>query len=176
MAVAAISRRGSHHESFLYCLPGLYADFHRDSHRISYLARNTMTTTRNGNGNGKKWIAISLPILAAAAGVLGFIYGVGQRGGKITEVVEWKNETAPRIERMDAKGTISFELFHIQYDKEQAQQYERIKELERKAEQIEVLKARLDALEKERKIKNEIGDFLRPREIRPWSERISGRS
>jgi hypothetical protein len=106
----------------------------------------------NGNGNGKaRWLAVGIPIMAAATAVLGFMYGIGQRGGKITEVVEWKNETAPRIERMDSKGTISIELFHIQYDKEQAQQYERIKELESKIGQIEVLKSRVDNLERERK-------------------------
>lgn len=108
------------------------------------------------NGNGHKWLVISLPILAAIAGVLGFFYGIGQRGGKITEVVDWKTETAPRIERMDSKGTISFELFHIQYDKEQAQQYERIKDLEKEVKQIEVLKARLDDLKDDmRKQRNE---------------------
>jgi hypothetical protein len=45
-------------------------------------------TDGHRNGNGKtKWIAISLPILAAITGVLGFMYGIGQRGGKITEIV-----------------------------------------------------------------------------------------
>lgn len=77
------------------------------------------------------------------------MYGIGQRGGKITEIVEWKNDTAPRIERMDSKGTISFELFHIQYDKEQQQQYERIKELEKEIKQVEVLKSRIDNLERQ---------------------------
>jgi len=107
-----------------------------------------------GNGNGKaKWFAVAIPILAAATAVLGFMYGIGQRGGKITEIVDWKNETAPRIERMDSKGTVSFELFHIQYDKEQAQQYERIKELEHALydERVKDLKSRIEALERERK-------------------------
>jgi hypothetical protein len=98
--------------------------------------------------NGKAWLAVGIPIMAAATAVLGFMYGIGQRGGKITEVVDWKNETAPRIERMDSKGTVSFELFHIQYDKEQAQQYERIKELEKEIKQIEVLKSKVEALER----------------------------
>jgi hypothetical protein len=98
--------------------------------------------------NGKAWLAVGIPIMAAATAVLGFMYGIGQRGGKITEVVDWKNETAPRIERMDSKGTVSFELFHIQYDKEQAQQYERIKELEKEIKQVEALKARIENLEK----------------------------
>jgi hypothetical protein len=104
-----------------------------------------------GNGNGKtRWLVIGLPILAAIMAVLGFMYGVGQRGGKITEVVDWKNDTAPRIERMDAKGTVSFELFHAQYDKEQAQQYERIKELEHALydKRIEDLKERIETLER----------------------------
>jgi hypothetical protein len=100
------------------------------------------------SGNGKAWLAVGIPIMAAATAVLGFMYGIGQRGGKITEVVDWKNETAPRIERMDSKGTVSFELFHVQYDKEQAQQYERIKELERKVEQIAVLKSQIEAMER----------------------------
>jgi hypothetical protein len=100
------------------------------------------------SGNGKAWLAVGIPIMAAATAVLGFMYGIGQRGGKISEIVEWKAETAPRIERMDAKGTLSFELFHIQYEKEQAQQYERIKELEKEIKQMEVLKNRLDNLER----------------------------
>lgn len=104
---------------------------------------------RNGNGR-TKWIAIGLPLIAAIMAVLGFMYGIGQRGGKITEVVDWKNETAPRIERMDSKGTVSFELFHIQYDKEQAQQYERIKELEKAIydDRIKDLKLRIEHLER----------------------------
>jgi hypothetical protein len=103
------------------------------------------------NGNGKaKWFAVAIPILAAATAVLGFMYGIGQRGGKITEVVDWKNETAPRIERMDGEGPVAFKLFHIQYDKEQAQQYERIKELEKAIydDRIKDLKARIETLER----------------------------
>ena len=75
------------------------------------------------NGNGKhKWVAIGLPILIAVVGVLGFFYGVGQRTNKIAEVVDWKAETAPRIERMDAKGTTSFKLFHEEYLRTQERQ------------------------------------------------------
>lgn len=98
--------------------------------------------------NGTKWLAIGLPVLVAVSGVLGFMYAIGQRTSKMVEVVEWKKETAPRIERIDSKGSVSFELFHIQYDKEQAQQYERIKELERQIGQIDVLKTRIDILER----------------------------
>ena len=49
---------------------------------------------------------------------------------------------------MDSTGTISFSLFHAQYDKEQAQQYERIKELEKEIRQLEVLKQKVESLER----------------------------
>ena len=95
-----------------------------------------------------KWLAVIIPILSAAFAVVGFIYYIGQRGSKISEVVEWKKEMAPRIERIDSQGTISFTLFHVQYEKEQAQQYERIKELEREIRQLEVLKQKVESLER----------------------------
>ena len=95
-----------------------------------------------------KWLAVIIPILSAAFAVVGFIYYIGQRGSKISEVVEWKKEMAPRIERMDSTGTISFSLFHAQYDKEQAQQYERIKELEKEIRQLEVIKQKVESLER----------------------------
>lgn len=100
--------------------------------------------------NGNRWLLIGLPLMSAVFAVLGTVYLVGQRTNKIAEVVEWKNDTAPRIERMDSKGTVSFELFHIQYDKEQAQQYERIKDLEHALydKRIEDLKLRLETLER----------------------------
>ena len=42
-----------------------------------------------------KWLAVIIPILSAAFAVVGFIYYIGQRGSKISEVVEWKKEMAP---------------------------------------------------------------------------------
>lgn len=103
------------------------------------------------NGNGRtKWVAISLPILAAVAGILGFFYGVGQRTNKIAEVVEWKNETAPRIERMDRSGTTSFDLFHQEYLRTQARQEDKLKELEQQIhdKQMEDIKQRMLTLER----------------------------
>lgn len=89
-------------------------------------------TTKNGNGKSR-WLAIGLPLVIAAVGVLGFFYGVGQRTNKIVEVVDWKKDTAPRIERMDAKGTNSFEIFHEEYLRTQARQNN---ELERLRQEI----------------------------------------
>jgi hypothetical protein len=105
----------------------------------------------NGNGNGKaKWIAIGLPLLVAIVGVLGFIYGIGQRGGKIAEVVDWKGETAPRIERMDAKGTNSFEIFHEEYLRTQKRQEDELERLRQEIhdKQMADIKERLLTLER----------------------------
>ena len=103
----------------------------------------------NGNGT-KKWIAISLPILAAIVAVLGFIYAIGQRTSKIVEVVDWKNDTAPRIERMDAQGTTSFKLFHDEYLRTQARQEAKLIDLEAQIhdKQVEDLKQRILTLER----------------------------
>jgi hypothetical protein len=103
------------------------------------------------NGNGKtKWVAISLPILAAVAGILGFFYGVGQRTNKIAEVVDWKTETAPRIERMDSQGTTSFKLFHEEYLRTQARQEATMEKLRQEVHDKEMadLKERLLTLER----------------------------
>jgi hypothetical protein len=66
----------------------------------------------DGNNNGKRWVAIGSAVLSFVIGVIVASYVLGQRTGKVLDLQDWKNETAPRIERMDSKGTISFELFH----------------------------------------------------------------
>lgn len=105
----------------------------------------------NGKRNGKTaWLAIGIPLMAAVTAVLGFFYGIGQRGGKITEVVDWKAETAPRIERMDAVGTNSFKTFHDEYLRTQARQEAKLQELEARIydKQIDDLRERLKTLER----------------------------
>jgi hypothetical protein len=97
-----------------------------------------------------KWVTIGLPILIAVFSVAGFIYVVGQRTNKIVEVVDWKAETAPRIERMDSKGTLSFEIFHDEYLRTQSRQEEWLKKVERDIHDKEIsdLKERILTLER----------------------------
>jgi hypothetical protein len=97
-----------------------------------------------------KWFVVGVPVLAAVAGVLGFFYGIGQRGGKIAEVVDWKTETAPRIERMDAKGTNSFEIFHDEYLRTQKRQEDELERLRQEIhdKQISDIRERLLTLER----------------------------
>jgi hypothetical protein len=94
--------------------------------------------------NGSKLLSIGLPIAVAAASVLGFIYAVGQRTGKVSEVVKWKEETVPIIARMDRDGTISFTHFKTQYDKVQEQQFNQLEELSRARYSMEQKLAHVD--------------------------------
>jgi hypothetical protein len=105
----------------------------------------------NGSSDGKtRWITIGLPIVIAAVGVLGFIYAVGQRTNKIVDVVDWKHDVAPRIERMDSKGTLSFEIFHEEYLRTQSRQEEWLRKIERDVHDKEMsdLKDRILTLER----------------------------
>jgi hypothetical protein len=103
------------------------------------------------NGNGRtRWLVIAIPLLAAIAGVLGFMYAIGQRTSKIGEVVDWKSETAPRIERMDSQGTTSFKLFHDEYLRRQLRQEEEMDRMRQAIydKQMADLKERILTLER----------------------------
>jgi hypothetical protein len=75
-------------------------------------------------------------------------YIVGQRTGKVLEIDSWKKETAPRLERMDAQGTLSQQYFLKTYSEEQGKQYERLKKLEEQVSHLETMEWRIDRMEK----------------------------
>lgn len=78
-----------------------------------------------------------MSILSFVGGVILAAYVVGQRTGKVAELVDWKAETAPRIERMDGQGTLSFKLFHEEYLRTQNRQEETLKELDKRLREVE---------------------------------------
>jgi hypothetical protein len=96
-----------------------------------------MTAGTTNHGNGKKWIAVASTIISFVVGVIVASYALGQRTGKVLDLESWKNETAPRIERMDASGTISFKLFHDEYLRTQDRQEEMLKEHDRRLRELE---------------------------------------
>lgn len=59
-------------------------------------------------------VSLALSIIAAA-----FI--VGQRTGKILDIEKWRENIAPKIERMDSVGSLSFEHWKQSHDKESDQ-------------------------------------------------------
>jgi hypothetical protein len=75
-------------------------------------------------------------------------YIVGQRTGKVLDIEKWRNETAPRIERIDAQGTLSFQHWRTGYEAEQAKQYKRLEKLEEEASHLDAMNLRIERLER----------------------------
>lgn len=98
------------------------------------------------------WVGIWQAALGLFIGIVvsAFIFGrqAGDLRQKINDVVSWKAEAGPRIERMDRGGSISFENFKTHYDAEQAKQYKRLDELEKEIRHIQTIELRIDRLEK----------------------------
>lgn len=94
------------------------------------------------------WIGVGKVAVPFVIGVISTAFVVGSARQRVSDIVQWKAEVAPRIERMDSQGTLSFSHFHTQYEKEQAHQYEKIKELEKEAKQIETMKLKIESLER----------------------------
>jgi hypothetical protein len=91
-----------------------------------------MVEVAMNEGKHSTRVAIASALVSLVFSIVFAAYIVGQRTGKVLEIDKWKQETAPRIERMDRQGTISFEHFLANYNKEQAEQYGRLKDLEQK--------------------------------------------
>jgi len=108
-----------------------------------------MADEQQKNGKGK-WVTICASVLSFLAAVIFGAYVLGQRTGKVLDLHEWKIETVPRLERMDSKGTLSFESFHDEYLRTQSRQEAKLTELEKEIhdKQMEDVKARLLTLER----------------------------
>ena len=89
------------------------------------------------NGSKDVWMGIVKYVGSLLIGVIGATYFIGQRSDKVNRLEAWKEETAPIIKRMDATGTLSFELFHKEYERTQHRQEEELKELEKQVRQLE---------------------------------------
>ncbi len=107
--------------------------------------------------NKDLWIGVGKQILSFVVGIVVAAFILGRNSQKINEMISWKQEAtqrwktdvAPRIERMDRQGSISFDNFHKQYEKEQANQYARLQKLEDEVNHLETMNLRIDRLEKQ---------------------------
>ena len=77
-----------------------------------------------------KWVGIGRYLLSFLAGVIVASFIVGSRSQKMADLLTWKEAITPKIERMDSVGSLSFDHFHKQYEKDQTQINERLKVLE----------------------------------------------
>jgi len=78
-----------------------------------------------------KWVGIWRYVITFLVGVIVAAFTVGSARQKVKDLVAWKEHIAPKIERMDSVGSLSFDHFHKQYEKDQARVDERLKELEK---------------------------------------------
>jgi hypothetical protein len=83
------------------------------------------------------WVGIGKQVLSFVVGVIAAAFVLGSARQRVSDLTSWKAETGPRIERMDSKGTLSFELFHAEYLRTQHRQEEKLKELEKEIRTVE---------------------------------------
>jgi hypothetical protein len=83
------------------------------------------------------WIGLARTAVSGVIAAVAVIFFFGGREAKINDLVAWKVRTEPVIQRMDTTGTLSFDLFHKEYERTQLRQEEKIKELEKEIRQLE---------------------------------------
>jgi hypothetical protein len=105
-------------------------------------------------------VTIGLTIIIAAFFLGGKREKLTQKVGTLeSDMAAWKEEWKAEhkhITAMDLEGSVATKNFIAQYDKEQAKQYEMLKELQSEVKHLEAMKAQLDRLERK------IGDPPKP--------------
>jgi hypothetical protein len=102
------------------------------------------------------WAGIARQAVSFIVGVVVAAFILGKNSQKVNDMILWKNDVtqrwkqdvAPRIERMDRQGSISFDNFKNHYDEEQAKQYKRLEKLENEVAHLETMTFRIERLEK----------------------------
>ena len=107
-----------------------------------------MNQSENPPRNHSTRVAIISALVSLGLSIVFAAYIVGQRTGKVLDIEKWRNDTAPRIERMDATGTLSFAHFKTNYDAEQSKQYKRLEKLEEATSHLEAMELRIERLER----------------------------
>ena len=106
--------------------------------------------------NKELWVGIGRQFITFIAGVICAAFILGRNSQKINAMIDWqkdvtqryKSDVGPRIERMDRQGSISFDNFHKQYEKDQATQNGRIGKLEDEVRHLETMQLRIERLER----------------------------
>jgi hypothetical protein len=83
------------------------------------------------------WVGLARTAVSGVIAAVAVIFFFGGREAKINDLVAWKVRTEPIIQRMDTTGTLSFDLFHKEYERTQTRQEEKIKELEKEIRTLE---------------------------------------
>lgn len=104
------------------------------------------------NHTASLWAAVGKIAAPFIVGVVSAAFFLGGRSQKNTstlnDILLWKAEVAPQIQRMDSKGTAAGERFSLEQGKELGRMEERLKELEKEAKSIEAMKLKIEGLER----------------------------
>jgi hypothetical protein len=93
-------------------------------------------------------VAIVSALVSLVLSIVFAAYIVGQRTGKVLELERWKNETAPRIEKMDLEGSVATKSFIRIYESDQAKQYKRLEKVEDEVGHLDAIQLRIERLER----------------------------
>jgi hypothetical protein len=83
------------------------------------------------------WMGAARTIVSGIIAATAVIFFFGGREAKINDLVAWKARTEPVIQRMDVQGTLSFDLFHKEYERTQRRQEETLKDLDHRIRDLE---------------------------------------
>jgi hypothetical protein len=99
------------------------------------------------------WLGIWKQALSFVVGVVIATFFVGGARQKMKDLATWKEAIAPKIERMDSIGSLSFEHWKQAHDKE-SELYKRAHEREHQAvdERLKELEREVKTIQRERKI------------------------
>ena len=96
-----------------------------------------MNPTSEATQHKAAWLSIWKQALSFLVGVVVAAYAVGSARQKTNDLLNWKAEIAPKIERIDSEGSLSFHSFERHYKETQDRQNERLKELERDVKELQ---------------------------------------
>jgi hypothetical protein len=83
------------------------------------------------------WIGAARTVVSGVIAAGAVIFFFGGREAKINDLVAWKADTAPIIKRMDTTGTLSFDLFHKEYERTQTRQERKLEDLDKRLRDLE---------------------------------------
>jgi hypothetical protein len=100
------------------------------------------------------WMGIGIQLVSFVVWAIVAIFLLGGSRQKMVtlgrDMDQWKTEWKERdrqITRMDLEGSVATKNFILNYDKEQAKQYERLKHLEDQVGHLESMEMRINRLE-----------------------------
>jgi hypothetical protein len=113
------------------------------------------------NNRKHLWMGVGEKVISFTIGVIVAAFFLGGARAKIQTLgrdmdnwkIEWK-EREKQITRMDLEGSVATKNFINNYEKEQAQQYQRLKHLEEQVNHLESMNLRIERLEREMKNHN----------------------